>query len=133
MGAEAVMRALLTADAGVTALVGSSVYPTLIPPGLEPSRALVIDLLSNDPVRTIDGLNQAAAVFSADVQVSCIARTYSDVKALAAAVKTAAHLKRGTIAGASVVSSVLESEGPDEYDPENSVFLQSVRYAITYQ
>ena len=133
MGAEAVMRALLTADAGVTALVGSSIYPVVIPAGLEPSRALVIDLMNNDPIPTIDGLNQAAAMFSAGVQVSCIARTYADVKALVAAVKTAAHLKRGSIAGSSLVSSVLESEGSDEYDPEQSVFLQSVRYAITYQ
>lgn len=133
MGAEAIMRALLTSDAGVTALVGANVFPAIIPAGLEPVRALVIDLLGNAPVRTIDGLNQAAAMFAADVQVSCIARTYADAKALVAAVKTAAHLKRGSIAGSSLVSSVLESEGSDEYDPEQSVFLQSVRYAITYQ
>ncbi|MBK9427215.1 MAG: DUF3168 domain-containing protein [Gammaproteobacteria bacterium] len=133
MGAEAIMRALLTADAGVTALVGASIYPVVIPAGLEPARALVIDLLSNDPVLTIDGLNQSAAMFTADVQVTCIAHTYADVKALTAVVKTAAHLKRGSVAGSSVVSSVLSSEGADEYDPEQSVFLQSVRYVITYQ
>lgn len=130
---EKIMRSLLLADAGVTALVGTDIYPSVIPEGKEPSRSLVVEVLENRPLPTIDGINQVAALYEARVSVACVAKTYADVKALTAAVRAAAHLKRGSAAGRWVISSVLESEGPDEYGIEQGVFLQAVDYTITYQ
>ena len=133
MSAEKIMRALLLADSGVTALVGSDIYPGVIPEGREPVRSLVVALLDNEPQPTIDGINQAPLMFRALVSVACVAKTYADVKALVGAVRTAAHLKRGSVAGAWLISSVLQSEGPDEYGIDQGVFLQAVDYTITYQ
>lgn len=130
---EKIMRALLLADAGVTALVGTDIYPSVIPEGKEPSKALVVEVLQNRPLPTIDGINQTAALYEATVSVACVAKTYASVKLLTAAVRAAAHLKRGSVAGHWVISSVLESEGPDEYGLEQGVFLQAVDYTITYQ
>ena len=133
MSAEKIMRALLLADSGVTALVGSDIYPGVIPEGREPVRSLVVALLDNEPQPTIDGINQAPLMFRALVSVACVAKTYADVKSLVGAVRTAAHLKRGSVAGAWLILSVLQSEGPDEYGIDQGVFLQAVDYTITYQ
>lgn len=85
MSLETGLRAALIADAGVTALVGTRIYPEVMPhdvtyPAISYQR---ISTVRTQYLTAVDDFTQVR------IQIDCWDDSYSGVKALAAAVKSA--------------------------------------------
>jgi hypothetical protein len=122
--AEAIAYALLASVAG------GRVYPLVRPQeGVLP--AVVTSLIS---LRSDDRLTQTVGpnLYRARLQADCIASTYTDLKALVDAVRTAVHLKSGLYAGKTVVASQLDNVGPDGVDLDSNHYFQAVDFLITF-
>lgn len=131
MRAEQVIYALLSEAAGVTALVGTRIYPGVLPQGTA-LPALALEFISGVELPTVDataGFN----LLQARVQVTAIAKTYAEVKTVLEAVRAACNFQRGTIAGVHVVSVRRDTIGPDLRDDDVQLFTQSIDFGITYQ
>lgn len=82
---ESLVFSRLTGDAGVTDLVGQRVYPLRLPQ--EPTYpAIMYQRVSTNEAHTHD---QAGGLAESRVQFDCLAVTYSQAQALAAAVRAA--------------------------------------------
>jgi hypothetical protein len=106
MSIEAGLRAVLTGDAGVAALVGGRIYPLRLPakpiwPAIRYARvSTVLD-------RTVDGsLGRKVARF----QIDCWDETPDGADTLARAVEAALAAFSGTSAGARILHSRLDNE-----------------------
>lgn len=92
MSAESSLYAILAAAAGVTALVGSKIYPDLIPEEKDPPY-IGFERISTEPVATIHGTVLAEDV---GMVVACWAETRVAAEALAdavdAAMRAAGHI-----------------------------------------
>lgn len=87
MSAENTLYSTLSGASGVTAIVGTAIYPDILPQDAEVP-AVAFARTGTEFVSTI----HAAAPLGASVtlEISCIARTREDADALADAVETAA-------------------------------------------
>lgn len=130
MDGIAVMAELLTADAGVLALVpeeriGSGVLPI----GTE------LDAISITRVSSIDRnivSPGAERHVTERVQVTALAATYPRQKAILRAVKAAAADFVGEIAGLENVTVHTESAGPDFMDDQASIYLGSQDFFVGF-
>lgn len=134
MRAEKVIFALLSADAGVQALVGAGInlrlYPARIPQN--PTwPALVYETTGADEVTPMDA-QAGYQIVRTRVQVTALARNYSDVKALLEAVRKACLYKSGLIATVQVLSVLRDHVGPDQFDADVSLYMQSVDFIVTH-
>lgn len=132
MKVEKVTNYLLSNDAGVSALVGKSIYPVVVPKGIQPNKYIVYQIVSNIPRPTIDGSN-TLKLYNARVSVSIGASDYATLKQIVQAVRDAVHLQRGSIADASVISAQLILEGPEDFDEGSNVFFQPLDFLIIYK
>lgn len=129
MSADAVINALLTGAAPVTALVGTRIYPAVAPENT-PAPFIAFELVSNVRLPRIDA-QAAAHLARARVQVNLVAEAYATVKALRAAVVAACQFQRGILAGVSVVSVLPEGDGPISFDAALGLFHQPVDFSVT--
>jgi hypothetical protein len=90
---EAGIVGVLEGSAGVTALVGSRIYPLLVPQGFDNYPAVTYQVISEQ--RTPE-LTKQNGLMRARVQVTCWARTYSAAKGLKEAVRNAIDGESGT-------------------------------------
>lgn len=131
MNAVAAIRALLVAAAPVTALCPAvRIMAGTVPQEID-LPALSITEISLVPVSRIDAYASHNLVVSR-VQVSAMAATYPQVKALLDAVRKAGNYQRGVVAGVDIVSIVRESFGPDFSNDAASIHFQSVDFKVTY-
>jgi len=130
MRVELVIKGLLDAAAGVTALVGSRMYAINRPEG-DALPAVVWNQISDVPHPV---LNQSAGpeVMVARMQINCISDTPEDVKALLEQIRLALHLQSGTINGVQTISILQATTGPDSYDRVTNTYAQPVDFMITY-
>ena len=131
MRAEKAIYALLSAGAGVTALVGTRIFPGQMPqatvlPGL------VIEHISGQELTTIDA-NSAFGLMQARIQVTAVCKTYPEVKAVIEQVRLACNYQRGVFNGVRVVSIIRDSMGPDLRDDDLQLYTQSLDFQVTYQ
>lgn len=131
MSPEKIIVALLEGDAGVTALVGTRIYPAATSQGVDRPAAFY-ELIADVPQPTLSA-SVGENVNVARVSVLCVGATYTSARELGEAVRTACHLKHGTFAGVKVISSVLASRGPDFSDAEQGSFVNPLDFSITYQ
>jgi len=82
MSIEQTLYTTLTNDAGVSALIGTKVYPSLAPESVS-NPVISYNLVSGVPISTIPGTGNAVRK---RIQINCHADTYAEAKALAAAV-----------------------------------------------
>lgn len=125
-----VIYSLLSVDAGVAALVGPRINAVDSPEGDALPR-LICSQVSDAPQLPI-GANAATYPCTGRVQVDCLASTAKGAKQLAEAVRTACHLKSGTIASIAVSSVVWDSDGPDAFNYEINTYHQPVDFLINY-
>lgn len=130
MNGVAAMRALLVADAGVTALAPATrISAGDLPQGVT-LPAISIDLISSTD-RNIP--SQGATRHVSDrVQITTLAATYPALKSLQEAVKTACADKFPAVAGISNVTVHTQNQGPDFRDEENSVRMGTQDFRVTY-
>jgi hypothetical protein len=131
MTPEKVIVALLEADAGVVALVGSRIFPSATTQG-QALPAIFYDVIADVPQPTLSA-SAGENVYVARVQLACVGATYTASRELGSAVRDACHLKHGVYAGAKVVSSVLALRGPDFANDAQGVFVNQMDFSITYQ
>lgn len=130
MSAELVIKALLEAGAGVTALVSTRLYSETRPEG-DPLPALVWSEVIDAPRPPID-ITTGAEPMTGRIQVNCLAATSAGVKALKDAVIAACHKQSGSIGGISVQSVLQDTAGPRSYDALVDTYQQPVDFIVQY-
>lgn len=130
MRAEKAVAALLTADAGVAALVGTKVYGGSVPQNTV--APLVVFLHGEGSPVDAQRANQVMP-WSAQIEVLCVAATYTAMKALAEAVRLALAFQSGDIAGVQVLAITCANKGRDQYDPELQEHAQVLTFNVLYQ
>ena len=131
MRAEKVITALLNAAAGVTALVADRIYPGILPQGAA-MPALSVEHVISEELTTIDAI-AAFGLVRSRIQVTALAKSYPEVKALIEQVRIACNYQRGVVATVRVVSVLRDTVGPDLRDDDLRVFSQSIDFQVTYQ
>lgn len=131
MRAEAIVRALLANAAGVTAIVGGRIYGGVASQDA-PAPLLVFRKIGATREEGMDPAAGASAIVRAQVEVTCVAAEYDDLKALGEAVRTALAYQRGTVAGHALLGIFIEAEGPDEYMPDRDQLMQAWTFRIEH-
>lgn len=131
MSSEAILTALLRADAAVAALVGDSVCHGVLPERLG-APALVLRLVSEVPQHDVS-LTQAQVLMAARVQVDCITEVsaFAQRVALRLAVQRACHGRVG-LPGYGGVTVRLLGLGPDLPHERAGLAACSVDFRVTY-
>lgn len=130
MRAEQVVYTLLTGNAAVAALVGTKVYPGLIPQSTA-MPAVSYELVSGVEILPINA-QAGGVILRSRVQVSVLARTYAEVKIIQEAIRGALLFKSGLIAGVQVIAITRELIGSDERDDESGLYMQGVDYLLIH-
>jgi hypothetical protein len=128
MRAEAVVKALLNAYPGVTAIVGSRIMPAPLPETLA-LPAIAMRHITTTDLPTIDALS--FALVRTRIEVTAVTKTYPLQKQLLEQVRIALQYQRGTVAGYEVVSIVRDNVGPDLRDDDKQIFTQSIDFILT--
>lgn len=131
MTPEKIVVALLTADSAVTALVSTRIHPSGVAQA-ESMPAVVVEVISDVPQPPINA-SAGLSTYTARVQVSCCALTYTESRQLGAAARAALHAKYGVVAGVQLVSALLALRGPDMYDHETGIYINPLDFSITYR
>lgn len=140
MRAEAVIHALLAADATVLTLLGSNpirLYPSRLPQNTT-MPAAAYQAISGTELTPIDA-QAGRQVVRTRVQFNAMAKTYAEVKALIEAARLACLYKSGFIAtgvaaiGTVQVLSILrDNVGPDQRDDDLGLYMQSIDFMVMH-
>ena len=128
---EEALIAKLLADAGVSALVGTRVYPGVRPQATA-LPAIVFNMISANPSYSDDGEDGIA---EARVQLDCWGATYTDAKKAARAVKAALSAFGGTVNGVRFRYITLDLEHDIQETGANSEsypFRTSLDFIVVY-
>lgn len=134
MRAEKAVFNVLTTAAGLTALLGggaAGIYPAQAPLGAV-FPCVVYMIVSGIHLPMIDAFSQYGYV-KTRVSVVGIGKTYADVKNVLDQVRQALDNARGTFNTVVVVSSTVDTIGPDLYDGDLQLFSQSIDFQITFR
>ena len=128
---ESGLFAFLTANTGISALVGARIYPLKIPEGAT-LPALVYHKINGPSEHSKDGdmsLNHPR------FQLTCWATKYADAKAVRTAVATALNgfVNGSTMGGAVVVDQIIVDNDADLFDPQTLEFGASIDAIIWHQ
>ena len=130
MSAEVVIKTLLDAAAGLTALVSTRKYSGARPEG-DPLPAVVWTEVSDVPLPPID-ITTGSEPMTGRIQVNCLATTSAGVKALKDAVIAACHKQSGSLGGITVQSVLQDVAGPRSYDALVDTYQQPVDFIVQY-
>lgn len=124
------VRSLLVADTGVTALVPvARIAAGMLPQGFD---LPAISLMSVSTVdRNIPAPGPKRRV-TERVQVTVLARTYPETKAILAAVRGAAADQMLAIDGLTDVTVHTASAGPDFLDEETGIHMQAQDFRVSF-
>ena len=117
---EEAVYSRLTGNVAVAAMVSTRVYPNKIPQ----EAALPAVAYQRISARRVKAHAAPTGLARVRVQVTCVSRSYSEVKALAAAVRTAMQGVMGSVGGVTLQGSWLETDADEYGDAET---LHSVR------
>ena len=124
------VRSLLVADTGVTALAPvARIVAGMLPQGTDLPAISLISVSSVD--RNIPAPGPKRRV-TERVQVTVLAATYRQVKAILAAVRKAAADQTPTIDGLFDVTIHTDSAGPDFLDEENGIHMQTQDLRVSF-
>lgn len=125
---EAGLYALLAADGTVSGLIGTRIYPAVIPQNID-LPAIAYQLIgAPDRYYAHDG---AVGLARKRIQISSVADTYAAMKSLAVAVRGALSGYQGTTAAVKIHSSFLVNEF-DSFGAENDINVNRQDYMIIY-
>lgn len=129
MRAEKAVAALLNADVGVSALVGTKIYGAAAPDET-PAPLLVYRKVSADRAEQLSP--EPVQLVEAQIEVLCVASTYPELKALGEAVRLALVGRAGTVAGVDLQYIRVQEEGADDYEPQLREFAQPWTFAVQH-
>lgn len=116
MSFEVGLRALLLADSGISAIVGSRIYPVILEEGAT-FPALVYQRISGPRVQSLDGASGLAVL---RIAISCYTTLFATARDLAAKIRVLLNGYRGTLSEGTVVGGTLLLD-------ERDVFFEPVR------
>ena len=128
MSIENAIYSRLSGYAGLSALVSTRIYPSLMPqdttmPAVTYQRisGLPISLLSSD-----------TDIIDARFQFSCFASTYDSGRAVVKQIRLALQRWSGTEATVTILDSLMEND-TDLYDPDTMLHYPVVDFLISYR
>ena len=123
MQIESVLRAILVADPGVAAIIGTRAYQGRLP--REPTFPAVVYQMISRPQDSLTGIVQAR------MQYTCMAGSWKAAAELADAVRCALHGYRGVQDGARI--EYIQYAGQhDDYDETTGIYWIPVDMLVTY-
>jgi len=128
---EQALQSRLTSYSGLSALVGTRVYPVIAPQGA--TRPFVTyQRISGD---RMDGMTQAHGIAEPVIQIDCWGNTYTSVKAVAAQVRAALLRTAWTEDSVDTLDAFLESEidGYEEGISDAAAKLYRVSLNVRFQ
>ena len=130
MGLGSTIRKVLMDDAAVVALVGTRVYPKILPqnPGLP---AITYQRISR--VAVADNLQGAGSLARPRVQVDAWAKTDADAITVGAAVRRRLNGFRGPVTGEGDVRRIALETNQDLYDAELLLHRHSADYFVWHE
>lgn len=131
MNAEAAVYALLTGAGAVTSIVGTRVYPVVLPER-QPTPAVVYELVAAVNQGRIDA-QAATHLMRSRVQINLLSKDYAVLRTLREAVVSALRFQRGTVAGCVVHAITHEGDGPTSFDHELAVFHRYVDFHVFHE
>lgn len=130
MSAEKVINALLHADAALVALVGTNIFPGVIPQGT------VLPAVGYNHISTVErttaAMNETTTLCTSRIEVAVQAKTYPSQKDVLKAVRKACKNKSGIIAGVTVHSVRVDTRGPDMRDDDLKIYMQTQDFMVAY-
>ena len=124
------VRSLLVADTGVTSLVPvARIAAGMLPQGTDLPAISLISVSSVDRNVPAPGAKRRV---TERVQVTVLARTYPEVKAIIAAVRQAAADQMPNIDGLFDVTVHTDSAGPDFLDEETGIHMQTQDFRVSF-
>lgn len=130
MRAEQVIYALLSADTGVIASVGTRVYPSRVPQN-NAMPSIAYQVVSGNELTPFDA-QAGYQVVQTRVQITAMAKNYTECKAVLESVRKALLYKSGVIAAVKVLSILRGGIGPDLREDDTSLYVQSTDYIVTH-
>lgn len=130
MNGVIVVRSLLVADNGVTALVPAvRIVAGMLPQGTTIPAISLMSVSSTDRNIAAPGPNRRV---SERVQVTVLAASYSAAKAIIRAVRAAAADQMPAIDGLTDVTVHTDSAGPDFLDEETGIHMQTQDFRVSF-
>ena len=124
------VRSLLVADTRVTALVPfARIAAGMLPQGTDLPAISLMSVSSVDRNVPAPGAKRRV---TERVQVTVLARTYPEVKAILAAVRAAAADQMPAIDGLTDVTVHTDSAGPDFLDEETGIHMQTQDFRVSF-
>lgn len=124
------VRTLLLSDAAIAALVGTRVYPTILPQA-STFPAITYQRISRIPVA--DHLSDVGALARPRVQVDSWAGTRDGAEALGEAVRRKLNGYRGPVAGSEDVQMIQLDAVRDLYDDDVKLHRHSADYFVFHE
>ena len=116
---------ILSNNAEVTALVGTKIYPVVLPMGVD-FPAVVYRVVDTDPTEVKQSLVQE----SYKVEVLVAEQTYDAAVNLGERIKTALNRVSGTFAGIKIQRCNYTSKS-DGFDKDDNLFIRTTTFLIT--
>jgi hypothetical protein len=124
------VRSLLVADIGVASLVPvARIAAGMLPQGTDLPAISLMSVSSVDRNVPAPGAKRRV---TERVQVTVLARTYPEVKAILAAVRNAAADQMPAIDGLTEVTVHTDSAGPDFLDEETGIHMQTQDFRVSF-
>lgn len=131
MSCVAIIRALLAANAALTAAVpASQIYSGPVPNGTALPAIGVVEIVTTE-VPHIDG-TAPTTIVDGHAEITVAAADYPTLKAVLALARKACNYKSGAIAGFTVIQIRRMSNGPDFIDVASEVCFQSITFSVLY-
>jgi hypothetical protein len=124
---EAGLYSLLTANAGLTALVGNRIYPVLVPePPTYP--CLSYQVVASHSTYTFEGKQLGSKLFQFDAWGT----SFSDCKNILNALRNALDTYQGTLTDGTRVLCALSEQEIDQFEEDSRVYRSLAEYRIEY-
>lgn len=123
MAIETALFTLITGDAGVSALIGTRMYPSLMPPGAT-LPCVVYDEVNTETVVRADG---DSGLRTAQYMLHYWATSYSGVKAGKAAIVAAINGYQG-----GAIDRIEVNAMRDDYEPDTQYYRQIIEFEVRY-
>lgn len=135
MNAENIVYALLVGAGAVTALVGTRVYPVMVPQTVAvQGPTIAYSLISSSRAPAIDAV-AATHYTRSRVQVDLIApeAAWPQLRQLRDAVMQALQFQRGVVAGVQLHALLPEFEGPVTFDQQLGLWHRPLDFMLHHQ
>lgn len=124
------LYAFLTANAGISAIVGNRVYPFVAPEGIDDAY-IVITQLGTDPEYAHDGRSED---HQESYQFDCVSTSVLEAETLSELLIDALHDAAGTTIGAgSNLSAVELLDNQDGYNSTTERFIKNIDLSFLYK